>query len=552
VDREIAGRLEETTRLGSYEILRKLARGGMAELFLAVGPDGLVVVKKILPKYADSTRFTQLFLDEAKLAASLDHPNIVRAHGAGQDRGTTFFAMELVHGPDTRSILHRAWTVGEQMPTAHAVFIAARVADALHYAHEQRRPDGTLLEIVHRDVSPSNIVVSYDGEVKLLDFGVAKAATSTVKTRTGTLKGKISYMSPEQAKGSKLDRRSDIFSLGIVLWEMVTTQRLFRGENDLQTLQLIINEPPRRPSELQPACTPELERIILRALARDLSARYQTAAELLADLEQVARAESLAIGPGPLAGYLAELFSPEVRSWREAQSRGRTLLQHLTSGGELTIQLTESDFVEAIDLDAMIAEEEEDDPSEHTDLPTGAELGELAPVAGWVGSPSAAVRRPVTPPAQPAPHEPHLGGARPATPPTGRNPTPPAALPVVPGQAAAGVVPRTATPVFPLPIVPGAPDVPPPVAADDPAAAGLAGPWHMASGSSGSTPGSASMPAVSTPGSASMQAQASVPGSGDFVLDPELADRLLRQGLWVGAAILAAVVLFSIVVSLVS
>src|SRR5262249_62393703 len=139
----------------------------------------------------------------------------------------------------------------QQFPVDHAVQIARNVAAALHYAHERRRADGTLLDIVHRDVSPSNILVSYDGAVKLVDFGVAKAATSTVKTRTGTLKGKISYMSPEQAKGASIDRRSDIFSLGIVLWEMITTQRLYRGENDLQTLQLIIHEPPRRPSEVQ-------------------------------------------------------------------------------------------------------------------------------------------------------------------------------------------------------------------------------------------------------------------------------------------------------------
>jgi serine/threonine protein kinase len=536
VDRVISERLEETTRLGSYEILRKLARGGMAELFLALGPEGLVVVKKILPKYADSTRFTQLFLDEARLAGSLDHPNIVRAYGAGQDRGTTFFAMELVHGPDARSILHRAWTTGERVPIEHAVYIASRVADALHYAHEQRRPDGSLLEIVHRDVSPSNVVVSYDGEVKLLDFGVAKAATSSVKTRTGTLKGKISYMSPEQAKGSKLDRRSDVFSLGIVLWEMVTTQRLFRGENDLQTLQLIINEPPRRPSEIQPACTPELERVILRALAQDRDARYQTAAEMQQDLEHVMRSEALAVGPDPLAGYLAQLFSPEVRSWREAQAAGRSLLQHLTSGGELTIQLTESDFVEAIDLDAMIAEEEEEEEaSEATELPTRPEPS--APVAGWVGSPSAASST-ATPP-----------------PPAGRHPTPPAALPVVPAQASAGAAPRAATPVMPMPIVPGAPEPPLGLPGDDPAsAASLSGPWQMARGSSGPTP-SAGMAAVSPPRSSPMAVPVVAPvpsNQGGYALDPARADWLLRRGLWVGAAILAAVVVFSIVMAAIS
>src|SRR5688572_30931548 len=208
------------------------------------------------------------------------------------------------------------------MPIRFAVQIATQVAAALHYAHEMRRPDGSLVDIVHRDVSPSNIIVTYDGAVKLLDFGVAKASTRTVKTRTGTLKGKISYMSPEQAKGAPVDRRSDIFSLGIVLWEMVTTSRLFRGENDLATLQLIINVPPKKPTEARPDCPPELERIILKALSQDITQRYQTSDELLRDLENFQRDADLGPSATALSVYVSELFAPEIAAWNEAKASG--------------------------------------------------------------------------------------------------------------------------------------------------------------------------------------------------------------------------------------
>jgi serine/threonine protein kinase len=337
----------------------------MAELFLARKSDSeqLYVLKKILPKYAHSSRMVQLFQDEAKLAASLDHPNIVRVHDVGDAGRDHFFAMEYLHGQDVRTILHRAFRTGSKMPLAHAVSIARQVAAALHYAHDKRRGDGTLLDVVHRDVSPSNVIVAFDGIVKLVDFGVAKAASSTIKTRTGTLKGKIAYMSPEQARGAPLDRRSDIFSLGIVLWEMVTTQRLFRGENDLATLQLVINQPPKRPSEVAPECPPELEAIIMRALSQDVARRYQSAAELERDLAAFAQARELDQSPAALARYLSELFAAEVASWHEAQAAGVALFEHLTQVGELTTPISESEFIEAIDLDddEPLEEEEDDD-----------------------------------------------------------------------------------------------------------------------------------------------------------------------------------------------
>jgi hypothetical protein len=322
----------------------------MAEIFLArtSGPQGfekLVVLKKILGKYADKPRYVQLFLEEARLAASLDHPSIAQVYDIGMVDGSYFFAMEHLHGQDVRAILHRAWRIGERLPVEHAVQIARHAASALHFAHEKRRSDGTLLGLVHRDVSPSNILVTYDGATKLLDFGVAKTAASTVKTRTGALKGKISYMSPEQARGAPIDRRSDIFSLGIVLWEMVTTQRLYRADNDLATLQLIIHQPPRPPSEVCSDCPPELERIVLRALAQDPDDRYPTAEQLVTDLDELAREHKLKQSPNALAATLGQLFSPELAAWRDAQAAGVALADHLQEIGERTRAVSESEFL---------------------------------------------------------------------------------------------------------------------------------------------------------------------------------------------------------------
>jgi serine/threonine protein kinase len=371
----------ETTRLGSFEILRRLARGGMAEIYLArtSGPSGfekLVVLKKILGKLADKPRYVQLFLEEARLAASLDHPSIAQVYDIGMVDGSYFFAMEHLHGQDVRSILHRAWRIGERLPIEHAVQIARHAAAALHHAHDKRRGDGTLLGLVHRDVSPSNILVTYDGATKLLDFGVAKTAASTVKTRTGALKGKISYMSPEQARGAPLDRRSDIFSLGIVLWEMITTQRLYRADNDLATLQLIIHQPPRPPSQVRPECPPELERMVLRALAQDPDARYPTAEQLVLELDELAREHKLKQSPNALAATLGHLFSPELAAWREAQAAGVPLADHLQELADRTRPISESEFFRLRDRlagGAGFAEDEDDDLELEDELEGGPE-----------------------------------------------------------------------------------------------------------------------------------------------------------------------------------
>ncbi len=431
-------------RLGSYEIVRKLARGGMAELFLSrtVGPEGfdkLVVLKKILPSHAENPKFVRLFLDEAKLAATLDHPHIARVYDQGKVDGHYYFTMEYVHGQDVRTTMRRTARVEQPLPIDHAVQIARNVAAALHYAHERRRADGTLLDIVHRDVSPSNILVSYDGAVKLVDFGVAKAATSTVKTRTGALKGKIAYMSPEQAKGAAIDRRSDIFSLGIVLWEMVTSQRLYRAENDLATIQMIINSKPQPPSQLRRDITPELERIILRALAIDLDTRYQTAEQLQHELEEHARERRLAQSATSLRSYMQELFADEIRAWEHAQASGQTLTQHLVATG-MTTPVSESDVYS---LDAFDDEPGDGDDASETASPTvpTEEKTEHAavPPPPRTRSRDFPLAAPPLPPSElptmelpPAAHV--LGSMPPAMPPAPVLHTPPTGFPIAPRE----------------------------------------------------------------------------------------------------------------------
>ena len=363
------------TRLGGYTIVRKLAKGGMAEIYLArsLKPEAfeqLVVLKRILSKYAENPRFVQLFLDEAKLAASLDHPHIVQVYDMGRTDGHYFFTMEYVHGQDTRSMLRKASrSRPHPIPIAIAVQIARTMAAALHHAHERKRPDGTSRDVVHRDVSPSNILVSYDGAVKLADFGVAKAASSTVRTRTGGLKGKVGYMSPEQARGTVIDRRGDIFSLGVVLWELLAMRRLFKTDNDLATIQAIINTPPPPLSDFRSDCPSELDRIARRALEKDPAARYQTAQQLQQELDELARALELDQSPIALSTYMTELFAEELAEWRDALASGSTVTDFIVAhaGPSPATPLGEGDF--SLDEAEEIVDEAEDELDEEPSGP---------------------------------------------------------------------------------------------------------------------------------------------------------------------------------------
>src|SRR3954468_13791247 len=269
-------------RLGRYRIVRRLAVGGMAEIFLARvegmrGFEKLVVVKRLLPQYVHNQNLVRMFLDEARLMATLNHPNITQVHDVGEARGSYFFAMEYVHGEDLRRILRASSQKGEPLPIDISVGIIADAAAGLHHAHEKRGSDGAPLEIVHRDVSPSNVLVSFDGAVKLTDFGVAKWALQASHTRQGTLKGKCAYMAPEQCRGEPVDARSDVFALGILLYELSTGTRLFQGASDFQILNQIVKEPIVPPSERRPGYPAALEPIVMRALERPPERRHADA-----------------------------------------------------------------------------------------------------------------------------------------------------------------------------------------------------------------------------------------------------------------------------------
>lgn len=335
-------------RLGKYRIVRRLAVGGMAEIFLARvesirGFEKLVVVKRLLPQYVANLQLVRMFLDEARLMATLNHPNITQVHDVGEARGSYFFAMEYVHGEDLRTILRAAAHKGQALPVELAVGIIADAAAGLHHAHEKRGSDGTALDIVHRDVSPSNVLVSFDGAVKVTDFGVAKWARQESHTRHGTLKGKCAYMSPEQCRGEPLDRRSDVFALGILLYELTTGTRLFQGASDFAILNQIVDGRIVPPSQRRAGFPPALDRIVMRALERPRDRRFPTARDMQLALEAFAHEQRLPVTPMVRARFVQDLFARKLAAWRAAETAGRSLGQHLASLPETQVLGFEDD-----------------------------------------------------------------------------------------------------------------------------------------------------------------------------------------------------------------
>ena len=281
--------------VGHYEIVKPIASGGMGEVFLARqrGPvdfSRLVVLKKLHPRLTADPHFVTMFLNEARIAANLTHPNIIHIYELFQEGPGFVIAMEYVRGGTVLALLRerqRGGTPG--LPYGPLVRIATAVCEALHYAYNEPGPEGVPRHVVHRDVSPSNVLVGYDGQVKLVDFGIAKALEAEALTNAATIKGKYGYMSPEQIKCLPLDQRTDIFSLGTMLWEMSVGRRLFRRDNDLQMLYAILEEPIPPPSDRVRDYPKGLEYIVMKALARDRELRYPDAASLATDLRTVAR-----------------------------------------------------------------------------------------------------------------------------------------------------------------------------------------------------------------------------------------------------------------------
>jgi serine/threonine-protein kinase len=312
-------------QFGKYTLLRKLAAGGMAELFLALqrsvaGFEKLIVIKRILPAMNQDRAFIDMLLHEARIAATLSHPNIVQIFDVGQVDGTFFIAMEHIHGEDIRSIVRAMKRKGvTEFPLEHAISILLGVCAGLAYAHERRDLDGSQLEIVHRDISPQNVVVTFTGDVKVVDFGIAKSGTQVEETKGGQLKGKVPYMSPEQAAGDPdIDWRSDIFAAGVVLFELTTGKRLFKAPSELDTLKMICDREYPTPSEVRPGYPPALERIVRRALEKRREDRYQSAREMQGDLEAFAREERVACSQVALTAWMQSLFDDKLAAQKEA------------------------------------------------------------------------------------------------------------------------------------------------------------------------------------------------------------------------------------------
>jgi TonB family protein len=298
---------------GQYTLLERIAVGGMAEVWKARmrGVEGFqktVAIKKILPYMTGNTDFISMFIDEAKLAAQLSHPNIVHIYDLGKIGSDFYIAMEYVEGKDLRSLLNAARQHDLPLPLGLALLIGVRLANALGYAHRKRDFEGREMALVHRDVSPQNVLISFDGDVKLCDFGIAKAVSKVGQTQMGALKGKLQYMSPEQARGTQVDARSDIFSLGAVLFEMLTGQRLFDGDSEMSVLEAVRQVKVRRPSQVVPTIPREIDDIVMHALAGRPEDRFQTAGELEQRLEAVLYALKPSPSYSDLAAYVRRVL----------------------------------------------------------------------------------------------------------------------------------------------------------------------------------------------------------------------------------------------------
>ena len=308
--------------VGSYRIERRLTGGGMAELFLARAPAGMLdveraVVLKALPSaLATDAHWLSMFYDEARLAARLDHPNLVRVLDLLLEDGRPHIVMEYVDGRDLRLVLRRARALGVAVPPGLACHVVAEVLAALAYVHSRRDASGRPLELVHRDVSPANLMVTFAGGVKLIDFGIAKAAQElrSELTAAGQFKGKCCYSAPEQVRCRAVDARTDLFAVGIVLWELVTGQRLFARESDLESLRAILYEPIPPLGAFVPNVPQALQTIVARALAREPGDRYPGAEAMRADLEAVIRATGWPAGSLELERFMASLFSDEAKA----------------------------------------------------------------------------------------------------------------------------------------------------------------------------------------------------------------------------------------------
>ena len=311
--------------LGRYRVVDEIGVGGMASVHLARmdGPGGFqkwVAIKRIHPHLVEDETFVNMFLDEARVAARISHPNVATVFELGKHDATYWIAMEYLHGEPLREVMRRTEDLGQPMPPEIACRVIADAAEGLHSAHELLGRNGEKLGLVHRDVTPHNLFVTYDGCTKVVDFGIAKFSSRMANTRAGTLKGKLAYMSPEQVAGESIDRRTDVFALGVVLWELTTGQRLFRMENDLDTLAKVQECNVPRPSSIVRGYPIDLEKIVLKALAKNKNERYRTSRELSRALQSLLMRRGLFIASDEVASYMTSVFGDRIQK-REAHLR---------------------------------------------------------------------------------------------------------------------------------------------------------------------------------------------------------------------------------------
>ncbi len=334
--------MRQPTPFGKYLLLERINVGGMAEIFLTrsrgvKGFKRILAIKKILPTMAEDEEFIAMFIDEARIAAELSHAGIVQIFELGKFEDDFYIAMEFVHGKDLRFIQERLVRENRNIDIHLAAHVAFKICEALDYAHTKRDPTGRPLGIIHRDISPQNVILSFDGEVKICDFGIAKAANRSQKTQAGVLKGKFGYMSPEQVRGLPLDGRSDIFTVGTLLYELITLERLFLGESDFSTLEKVRNADVVPPSSYNRDVYEDLEEIILRALSKEVEDRYQGAAEM-ADALQLFMINNKHATSRDVSIFMKETFrsefEAELRRLEEYQEMPEPLSAPSSAGEE--------------------------------------------------------------------------------------------------------------------------------------------------------------------------------------------------------------------------
>jgi serine/threonine protein kinase len=313
----------EGERLDRFELIAELASGGMATVFLArlsgvAGFQRLVAIKRLHPHLAREPEFVEMFLDEARLAARIHHPNVVPIQEVGESDHGYYLVMDYIEGDTLARVLAKAAKASTTVPYGVTIRVLLDVLAGLHAAHEMKDDHGDPLQIVHRDVSPQNILVGVDGVARVVDFGVARAASRLSTTRSGQLKGKLAYMAPEQARGAAVDRRADLFACGIVLWEALATKRLFKGDGEAETLNRVLYDPIAPPSSVRPDVPLALEAICMKALSRDVDQRFATAQEFGDALEKAARALDSVGSVRDVAECLQEVIGTDLTQQREA------------------------------------------------------------------------------------------------------------------------------------------------------------------------------------------------------------------------------------------